>query len=181
MITDLWLQMFGVRSEKGPENNIFWSEIGSGFWEPCRTHPHPKYLSLLSGTASSRKLAYKFLVPSILFLHFVRRPNTLHVFWIGVPHCLSSVSGLYSVSHKFTIQKHVKCHQGLWARAASLPFCGYVLAILGTPVLPEIFLLCVIAMLVQPGIKYRGRLSCAMGEVLGNRGCSCRVGQDSQL
>ena len=27
--------------KKGIENHTFWSEVGSGFWEPCST-PHPK-------------------------------------------------------------------------------------------------------------------------------------------
>ena len=43
MITDLWVQSFGVRSERVWKNHIFWSEIGSGFWEPCGT-PLPKIL-----------------------------------------------------------------------------------------------------------------------------------------
>ena len=36
--------IFGVGLKEGAENNIFWSEIGSGFCrEPCGTHP-PKML-----------------------------------------------------------------------------------------------------------------------------------------
>ena len=38
----VWLQIYGYRFsgsglKRGMKNNIFWSEIGSGFWEPCST------------------------------------------------------------------------------------------------------------------------------------------------
>ena len=38
----VWLQIHGYRFsgsglERGLKNHIFWSEIGSGFWEPCGT------------------------------------------------------------------------------------------------------------------------------------------------
>ena len=44
----VWLQIYGYRLsgsglKRGLKNHIFWSEIGSGFWEPCGTPP-PKIL-----------------------------------------------------------------------------------------------------------------------------------------
>ena len=33
--------------EKGMETHMFGSEIGSGFWEPCSAHPHPKFWGII--------------------------------------------------------------------------------------------------------------------------------------
>ena len=46
----VWSQIYGYRFsgsglKRGMKNNIFWSEIGSGFWEPCDTPP-PKILGI---------------------------------------------------------------------------------------------------------------------------------------
>ena len=49
MIIDLWVQEFsGPVLKRSMKNNIFWSEIGSGFWEPCGTPPYSiwRYLTV---------------------------------------------------------------------------------------------------------------------------------------
>ena len=78
----VWLQIYGYRFsgsglKRGLKNNIFWSEIGSGFWEPCGTPP-PKMLGSTPPSYTGSEV-------------FCPTPSS-HPFFHSIPACVWCVS-----------------------------------------------------------------------------------------
>ena len=85
--SEMGYRFSGSGLKRGLKNNIFWSEIGSGFWEPCGT-PLPKFLGSTPLPGFSSKQcdisticdSYSVILQSVVY-HMMWNSLYLLVFW----------------------------------------------------------------------------------------------------